>query len=162
MVEAAIGYESCEGQVRGYGGLMPGFHQTLPQARERCDVPTRTGGDDQYPHVMILLGKRCPGRPGARTAAVAVDANGSCAVEVQPAVRHGIHGENTVGIGEPAARTGLPVKTIRCYSDIGLLPESGRSRGGHRRYTADALSRLRLIQRLRAPRPPLRTVRGRR
>ncbi|MFJ3699275.1 MerR family transcriptional regulator [Streptomyces sp. NPDC090052] len=67
-----------------------------------------------------------------------------------------------MGIGEPAARTGLPVKTIRCYSDVGLLPESGRSRGGHRRYTADALSRLRVIQRLRAPRPPLRTVRGRR
>ncbi|MEV8395033.1 MULTISPECIES: MerR family transcriptional regulator [unclassified Streptomyces] len=63
---------------------------------------------------------------------------------------HGSQGETTVGIGELATRTGLPVKTIRYYSDIGLLPESGRSRGGHRGYTADALSRLRLIQRLRA------------
>lgn len=44
-----------------------------------------------------------------------------------------------MGIGELAARTGLPVKTIRYYSDIGLRPESGRSRGGHRRYAADAL-----------------------
>ncbi|MQY40729.1 hypothetical protein SRB17_87620 [Streptomyces sp. RB17] len=32
-----------------------------------------------------------------------------------------------MGIGDLAARTGLPVKTIRYYSDIGLLPESGRS-----------------------------------
>ncbi|MFF8423434.1 MerR family DNA-binding transcriptional regulator [Streptomyces sp. NPDC015680] len=46
-----------------------------------------------------------------------------------------------MGIGELAARTGLPVKTIRYYSDIGLLPESGRSRGGHRRATRSATSR---------------------
>ncbi|MFE6495857.1 MerR family DNA-binding transcriptional regulator [Streptomyces sp. NPDC057748] len=32
-----------------------------------------------------------------------------------------------MGIGELAARTGPPVKTIRYYSDIGLLPESGRA-----------------------------------
>ncbi|WP_406530007.1 MerR family DNA-binding transcriptional regulator [Streptomyces sp. I8-5] len=33
------------------------------------------------------------------------------------------------------------MKTIRYYSDIGLLPESGRSRGGHRRATRSATSR---------------------
>ncbi|WP_377273185.1 MerR family transcriptional regulator [Peterkaempfera sp. SMS 1(5)a] len=71
---------------------------------------------------------------------------------------HDTQGENTVGIGELAARTGLPVKTIRYYSDIGLLPESGRSRGGHRRYAADALSRLRLIQRLRALDTPIAAI----
>lgn len=87
-----------------------------------------------------------------------MDANGSCTGEVQPAVTHGIQGESTVGIGELAARTGLPVKTIRYYSDIGLLPESGRSRGGHRRYTSDALSRLRLIQRLRALDAPIAAI----
>ncbi|MEU1664284.1 MerR family transcriptional regulator [Streptomyces sparsogenes] len=66
--------------------------------------------------------------------------------------------EDTVGIGELAARTGLPVKTIRYYSDIGLLPESGRSPGGHRRYAADALPRLRLIQRLRALDTPIAAI----
>ncbi|GAA2689611.1 MerR family transcriptional regulator [Streptomyces lunalinharesii] len=71
---------------------------------------------------------------------------------------HGTQGEDTVGIGELAARTGLPVKTIRYYSDIGLLPESGRSRGGHRRYAADALPRLRLIQRLRALDTPIAAI----
>ncbi|MEU5302830.1 MerR family transcriptional regulator [Streptomyces noursei] len=71
---------------------------------------------------------------------------------------HGTHGENAVGIGELAARTGLPVKTIRYYSDIGLLPESGRSRGGHRRYAPDALPRLQLIQRLRALDTPIAAI----
>ncbi|MGC0416135.1 MerR family transcriptional regulator [Embleya sp. AB8] len=81
---------------------------------------------------------------------------------------HGTHGENTqgehtqsentVGIGELAARTGLPVKTVRYYSDIGLLPESARSRGGHRRYAANALPRLRLIQRLRALDTPIAVI----
>ncbi|GAA1667539.1 MerR family transcriptional regulator [Streptomyces yatensis] len=70
----------------------------------------------------------------------------------------GTPGANTVGIGELAARTGLPVKTIRYYSDIGLLPESGRTPGGHRRYAADALPRLRLIQRLRALGTPIAAI----
>ncbi|WP_413103414.1 MerR family transcriptional regulator [Streptomyces sp. Inha503] len=67
-------------------------------------------------------------------------------------------GGNAVGIGELAARTGLPVKTIRYYSDIGLLPESGRSPGGHRRYAADALPRLRVIQHLRALGTPIAAI----
>ncbi|MFI0764070.1 MerR family transcriptional regulator [Streptomyces sp. NPDC021218] len=70
----------------------------------------------------------------------------------------GTQGGDTVGIGELAARTGLPVKTIRYYSDIGLLPESGRTPGGHRRYAADALPRLRLIQRLRALGTPIAAI----
>ncbi|GHE87299.1 MerR family transcriptional regulator [Streptomyces werraensis] len=53
------------------------------------------------------------------------------------------------GIGELAARAGVTVKTVRFYSDGGLLPET-RSAGGHRRYGSDALDRLRLIRSLRA------------
>ncbi|BBJ40781.1 MerR family transcriptional regulator [Streptomyces antimycoticus] len=70
----------------------------------------------------------------------------------------GTQGESTMGIGELAGRTGLPVKTIRYYSDIGLLPESARTPGGHRRYAADALPRLRLIQRLRALGTPIAAI----
>lgn len=70
----------------------------------------------------------------------------------------GTQAGNAVGIGALAARTGLPVKTIRYYSDIGLLPESGRTPGGHRRYAADALPRLRLIQRLRALGTPIAAI----
>ncbi|MFE0808636.1 MerR family transcriptional regulator [Streptomyces sp. NPDC058794] len=54
------------------------------------------------------------------------------------------------GIGDLAARAGVTVKTVRFYSDRGLLPEASRSTGGHRRYDSDALGRLRLIRSLRA------------
>ncbi|MFD0853398.1 MerR family DNA-binding transcriptional regulator, partial [Actinomadura adrarensis] len=53
-------------------------------------------------------------------------------------------------IGELAERAGGTVKTVRFYSDLGLLPESPRSSGGHRRYGPAALERLRLIRSLRA------------
>ncbi|MGW9436660.1 MerR family transcriptional regulator [Streptomyces sp. NPDC055607] len=53
-------------------------------------------------------------------------------------------------IGELAAGAGVTVKTVRYYSDRGLLPEAARSSGGHRRYGPGALDRLRLIRSLRA------------
>ncbi|WP_437112263.1 MerR family transcriptional regulator [Streptomyces cinnamoneus] len=52
-------------------------------------------------------------------------------------------------IGELAEHAGVTVKTVRFYSDRGLLPEAGRSGGGHRRYGPEALDRLRLIRSLR-------------
>lgn len=52
-------------------------------------------------------------------------------------------------IGELAEHAGVTVKTVRHYSDRGLLPEAARSGGGHRRYGPDALERLRLIRSLR-------------
>ncbi|MEU8794334.1 MerR family transcriptional regulator [Streptomyces sp. NPDC048643] len=52
-------------------------------------------------------------------------------------------------IGELAERAGVTVKTVRFYSDRGLLPEGTRSTGGHRRYGPDALDRLQLIRSLR-------------
>ncbi|ALO12936.1 MerR-family transcriptional regulator [Streptomyces venezuelae] len=58
--------------------------------------------------------------------------------------------EGLWSIGELAERAGATVKTVRFYSDRGLLPEAGRSSGGHRRYGPEALDRLRLIRSLRA------------
>ncbi|MER5863104.1 MerR family transcriptional regulator [Kitasatospora sp. NPDC002040] len=52
-------------------------------------------------------------------------------------------------IGELAERAGVTVKTVRFYSDQGLLPEAARSSGGHRRYGPEALDRLNLIRSLR-------------
>lgn len=57
--------------------------------------------------------------------------------------------EGLWSIGELARRAGVGVKAVRYYSDRGLLPEAGRSSGGHRRYGAGALDRLRLIRSLR-------------
>ena len=54
-----------------------------------------------------------------------------------------------MSIGALSKLTGIPVKTIRYYSDIGLLPESSRTEAGYRRYDEDGLARLRLIRALR-------------
>jgi DNA-binding transcriptional MerR regulator len=52
-------------------------------------------------------------------------------------------------IGRLAALTGLPVRTIRFYSDAGLLPPTGRTEAGHRRYGATDVARLQLVRTLR-------------
>lgn len=48
-------------------------------------------------------------------------------------------------IGQLAACAGLPVKTIRYYSDIGVLP-TARTAAGYRDYDEAALGRLRFIR----------------
>jgi DNA-binding transcriptional MerR regulator len=52
-------------------------------------------------------------------------------------------------IGELSRRTGLPVKTLRFYSDKGLLPLAGRTSSRYRLYATQALVRLDLICTLR-------------
>jgi DNA-binding transcriptional MerR regulator len=52
-------------------------------------------------------------------------------------------------IGELARRTGLTVKTIRFYSDRGIVAPAGRTPGGYRRYGPDAVARLTLVRTLR-------------
>ncbi|SDK63093.1 MerR family transcriptional regulator [Nonomuraea jiangxiensis] len=57
--------------------------------------------------------------------------------------------ERLYTIGELARRTGLPVRTIRFWSDSGVLPETGRSAGGYRLYDEAAAARLDLVRMLR-------------
>ncbi|OLT48433.1 MerR family transcriptional regulator [Saccharomonospora sp. CUA-673] len=52
-------------------------------------------------------------------------------------------------IGELAGRTNLSVKTIRFYSDEGLLPPTDRTAAGYRLYDVTALARADLIRTLR-------------
>ncbi|MFH9267681.1 MerR family transcriptional regulator [Streptomyces sp. NPDC017546] len=52
-------------------------------------------------------------------------------------------------IGELAEHAGVSVKTVRFYSDRGLLPEASRSAGGHRRYAPESVQRLGMIRSLR-------------
>lgn len=66
--------------------------------------------------------------------------------------------QDTWSIGELAAGTGVPVKTLRYYSDSGLLPVAARSTGGHRRFGPEAWERIRLIRRLRALDTPIATI----
>ncbi|WP_211658929.1 MerR family transcriptional regulator [Phytoactinopolyspora halophila] len=58
-------------------------------------------------------------------------------------------GDTWLTIGELARRTGLPVKTIRYYADIGLVPPTDRSPGGYRQYDATAVARLDFVRTLR-------------
>ncbi len=57
-------------------------------------------------------------------------------------------------VGELAAATGLTVRTLRYYEEIGLLAASARSAGGHRLYSAadvERLYRICLLRRLGLP-----------
>jgi len=58
-------------------------------------------------------------------------------------------GDTLYLIGELARRTGLTVKTIRFYSDRGIVPPADRSPAGYRRYGIDAVARLDLVRTLR-------------
>lgn len=52
-------------------------------------------------------------------------------------------------IGDVAERTGLSLRTIRYYEEVGLLPDTQRSQGGFRLYTEDAVSRLLLVKQMK-------------
>jgi DNA-binding transcriptional MerR regulator len=54
-----------------------------------------------------------------------------------------------LSIGQLARRSGVPVRTIRFWSDEGVLPPTDRSTGDQRRYDATAVARLDLVRTLR-------------
>ena len=55
----------------------------------------------------------------------------------------------TMHIGAVADRTGLSLRTLRHYDQVGLLPPSARSEGGFRLYTESDVERLLLIRRMK-------------
>ncbi|MET9227809.1 MerR family transcriptional regulator [Lentzea sp. NPDC003310] len=52
-------------------------------------------------------------------------------------------------IGRLADRTGLPARTLRFWSDEGVIAPAGRSAGGYRLYDAACVARVELIRALR-------------
>lgn len=52
-------------------------------------------------------------------------------------------------IGEVAERTGLSLRTIRYYEEVGLVVPTARSQGGFRLYTHADTERLQLIKRMK-------------
>ncbi|MBD2246964.1 heavy metal-responsive transcriptional regulator [Nostoc sp. FACHB-888] len=50
-------------------------------------------------------------------------------------------------IGVVAKESGVPIKTIRYYEELGLLKSSGRTEGGFRLFNSDILERLHFIKR---------------
>lgn len=54
-----------------------------------------------------------------------------------------------MNVGEAAASSGLPAKTIRYYEDIGLV-KPARAGNGYRDYSADDVHRLAFLKRARS------------
>jgi MerR family copper efflux transcriptional regulator len=52
-------------------------------------------------------------------------------------------------IGEVAAQTGLSLRTIRYYEEMGLVVPSARSTGGFRLYTDTDVARLQVVKRMK-------------
>lgn len=55
----------------------------------------------------------------------------------------------TMHIGELAERTGLSLRTIRHYDEVGLLPATARTDGGFRVYSEDDFERLVVIKQMK-------------
>jgi DNA-binding transcriptional MerR regulator len=68
-------------------------------------------------------------------------------------------GDRLYSIGDLARRTGLAVRTIRFYSDRGIVAPAGRSPAGYRLYDVDAVARLDLVRTLRELDVDLPTIR---
>jgi DNA-binding transcriptional MerR regulator len=63
-------------------------------------------------------------------------------------------------IGKLAELTGIPVKTIRFYSDAGVLPAPERTAAGYRRFTDEHRAHLELVRTLREIGVDLATIRS--
>lgn len=66
----------------------------------------------------------------------------------------------TFSIGELSRRTDCKIRTIRWYEEIGLLPATVRTTGGHRVYGESHLQRLDFIRHAREFGFPLDAVRA--
>jgi MerR family copper efflux transcriptional regulator len=55
----------------------------------------------------------------------------------------------TVHIGAVAERTGLSLRTLRHWDEVGLVTPSGRTDGGFRLYTEADVERILLVRRMK-------------
>ncbi len=62
-------------------------------------------------------------------------------------------------IGELARKTGLTLRTIRYYEELGLIKPQSRSKGGFRLFSEGDISRIELIHYLKCLNLPLNKIR---
>jgi len=79
---------------------------------------------------------------------VQIDTVRSCPESVQASGRDVVSAEH-MQIGEVAERTGLSLRTIRYYEEVGLVVPSARTAGGFRLYTVDDVERLLVVKRMK-------------
>lgn len=65
-----------------------------------------------------------------------------------PAARTGAT-RGLLQIGDVAERTGLSLRTVRHYEEVGLLPPAERSAGGFRLYDDAAVQRLLVVKQMK-------------
>ena len=58
-------------------------------------------------------------------------------------------GDDTMHIGEVAARTELSLRSLRHWDEVGLVRPSARTEGGFRLYTEDDVDKILLIRRMK-------------
>jgi DNA-binding transcriptional MerR regulator len=61
-----------------------------------------------------------------------------------------VEGQEEMKIGEIAAQSGVPPKTLRFWEDEDLLPPPARTASGYRDYTPAVLERVRFIRQAQA------------
>ncbi len=59
------------------------------------------------------------------------------------------HGPTSMHIGEVAARTGLSLRSLRHWDEVGLVRPSARSEGGFRLYTEGDVEKILVIRRMK-------------
>lgn len=57
-----------------------------------------------------------------------------------------VHGRK---IGQVADETGMSIRTLRHYDELGIISPSGRSTGGFRLYSDEDMERILLIRRMK-------------
>jgi MerR family copper efflux transcriptional regulator len=67
---------------------------------------------------------------------------------------------NAMTIGQLSRRTGVPIKVLRTYEDLGFLYTLGRSEGNYRLFGEEALWCVRVIQGLRSLGLTLKEIRA--
>jgi MerR family transcriptional regulator, thiopeptide resistance regulator len=87
---------------------------------------------------------------GYRHGGLAPDVTSGLTVGWRTAKEAGLAAQRTWRIGELAGETGITVRTLHYYDQLGLLSPSSRTSGGHRCYTSGDVQRLHRIIALRS------------
>src|SRR5579863_2004932 len=115
---------------------------------------TNTSGPTQHTDAPIAANAPAINVPLWSSWAIVESLNmGASSSILNPVLRYGIKGKVMAAdltIGKLASAAGVNLETIRYYQRRGLLEEPAKPYGGHRRYPAGVVKRVRFIKRAQA------------